>query len=630
MGFIRSFHRQMSRQMKQREKAAKKRSRKMLLEPLEPRILLSADLSYTAAAGAAMDITLRLQEVEGLGTLQLIDNNNNQLVLQSRAFVDTSGVEITGADQDDKFTVDFSTPFSVPNGILFSDDFSGDNDTLKITGKSNVWNITGENRGNVDSAGIVDFLGVENLTGGSDADTFVLAADGSLDGTIDGGDGTDTLEGADTNNTWEITALDAGALNEQIYENIENLIGGDAQDIFIIGNGAGVTGLIDGGGGINTLDYSAYTTDINVDLEAGTASGTGGVSNIQNVTGGAGGDTLTGDGESNVLAGGAGDDILTGGLGADIIDGGEGTDTVTESRDADFTLTDTALTVGSEGTDDLFGIEQANFTGGASANIFNASAFTGLATLIGEEGDDTFYAGLVNATFQGGGGSDTLIGDDKSNDWDIIGVDSGLLNGSIFEGIENLIGGAMADSFVLAAGALAAGLVDGREGEDTFVGPDGEVTWNITGEDTGEVAGVFFAGFENLTGSADNLDTFIFSPGGTISGVVEGGPGGFDVVAIEGGTYNTVTYDYTGPTSGSISLDGSVINYGGMEPIYDASDAAYKTFNFSTYNPFSSGADTVTISDYIGGNSAYTTEYSQIAPVSGETVIFLHKLAQTS
>jgi len=230
MGFVRSFRRQMSRQMKQSEIAAKKRSRKMLLEPLEPRILLSSDpLSYTAA-GAAMDITLRLQEVEGLGTLQLIDNNNNQSVLQSRALVDTSGVEITGADQDDKFTVDFSTPFSVPNGILFSDAFSGDNDRLKVTGKSNVWNITGNNRGNVDVAGIVDFLGIENLTGGSDADTFVLTADGKLNGTIDGGEGADSLEGADTNNTWEITALDAGALNEQIYKNIENLIGGDAQD----------------------------------------------------------------------------------------------------------------------------------------------------------------------------------------------------------------------------------------------------------------------------------------------------------------------------------------------------------------------------------------------------------------
>ena len=633
MGFVRSFRRQMNRRMKQRDIAAKKRSRKMLLEPLEPRILLSSDpLSYTAA-GAAMDITLRLQEVEGSDTLQLIDNNNNQSVLQSKLLAETVDVVITGGEYSDKLTIDFSIPFTVSNGILFSDAFSGDNDTLKLTGKSNVWNVTGNNRGNVDDAGLVDFLGVENLTGGSDADTFVLTADGSLDGTIDGGEGTDSLEGADTNNTWDITALDAGALNEQIYENIENLIGGDAQDIFVLGDGAGVTGLIDGGGGVNTLDYSAYTTDINVDLEACTASGIGAVSNIQNVTGGAGSDNLTGDGESNVLAGGPGNDILTGGLGADIIDGGEGTDTITESSDADFTLIDTDLTIGSEGTDDLFGIEQANLTGGTSANIFNASAFTGLATLIGEEGDDTFYAGLVNATFQGGGGSDTLVGDDKFNDWDITGVDSGLLNGSIFEGIENLIGGAVADSFVLATGALATGLIDGRQGndrlvggnttniwkiagakagklneksftdienfeggtgEDTLIGPDADTTWYVTGANAGNVAGFEFSGMENLEGAADNEDTFVIKPTGSISGNVEGGSGGFDSLIIDGGAYSMVTYNVIDSDTGIIERDSDQLTFSGLEPATDTSTGP-KTVNATT------GVDSITITGSGGG-----------------------------
>ena len=48
MGFVRSFRRQMSRQMKQSEIAAKKRSRKVLFESLEPRLLLSADLDPVA------------------------------------------------------------------------------------------------------------------------------------------------------------------------------------------------------------------------------------------------------------------------------------------------------------------------------------------------------------------------------------------------------------------------------------------------------------------------------------------------------------------------------------------------------------------------------------------------------
>ena len=58
MGFIRSFRRQMNRQMKQREIAAEKRSRKVRFEPLEPRLLLSADLDtfgVTAALSAGLD-----------------------------------------------------------------------------------------------------------------------------------------------------------------------------------------------------------------------------------------------------------------------------------------------------------------------------------------------------------------------------------------------------------------------------------------------------------------------------------------------------------------------------------------------------------------------------------------------
>ena len=42
------------------------RSRKVRFEPLEPRLLLSADLSFTAAI--ASDITLRTQEVDGVRT----------------------------------------------------------------------------------------------------------------------------------------------------------------------------------------------------------------------------------------------------------------------------------------------------------------------------------------------------------------------------------------------------------------------------------------------------------------------------------------------------------------------------------------------------------------------------------
>ena len=71
MGFARSFRRQMKRR---KEMTAKKR-RKVMLEPLEPRILLSSEtLSFSAASAAAADFTLQPQELDSAETLHLIND----------------------------------------------------------------------------------------------------------------------------------------------------------------------------------------------------------------------------------------------------------------------------------------------------------------------------------------------------------------------------------------------------------------------------------------------------------------------------------------------------------------------------------------------------------------------------
>jgi hypothetical protein len=57
----------------QRNRLLARKPPKVHLEPLEPRILLSADLSYTMT-GAVKDLTLTLDKVEGVDTLQLINN----------------------------------------------------------------------------------------------------------------------------------------------------------------------------------------------------------------------------------------------------------------------------------------------------------------------------------------------------------------------------------------------------------------------------------------------------------------------------------------------------------------------------------------------------------------------------
>ncbi|RPJ18857.1 MAG: LEPR-XLL domain-containing protein, partial [Desulfobacteraceae bacterium] len=161
------------------EEVFKKKRRKALLEPLEPRLLLSADLKFTMT-GDATDLTLRLRDVSGTDTLELV-NNDDVSILQSQALADTSAVIIEGSDQSDEFTVDFTTPFSLP--VSFTDVSATDSDTLKVTGGARAWTINGKNSGKVAE---VNFAGIENLAGGLGADTFIFSRVGTTVGEITG------------------------------------------------------------------------------------------------------------------------------------------------------------------------------------------------------------------------------------------------------------------------------------------------------------------------------------------------------------------------------------------------------------------------------------------------------------
>jgi hypothetical protein len=99
-----------------------------------------------------------------------------------------------------------------------------------------------------------------------------------------------------------------------------NGLGGN--DTFVVeGVAAGSAVALNGSSGSkNTLDYSAYTGDIKVNLNRGTATALAGISGIQNVIGSIGNDLLVGDANANVLIGGTGRNVIIGGAGADTLD----------------------------------------------------------------------------------------------------------------------------------------------------------------------------------------------------------------------------------------------------------------------------------------------------------------------
>ncbi len=163
---------------------------------------------------------------------------------------------------------------------------------------------------------------------------------------LDGGLGQDTLsgEGADDR-------LFGGAGDD-------GLAGGDGNDMLSGGegsdrlNGGAGNDLLDGGSGNNdTADYADAGAGVTVDLrlvgaQDTLAAGIDTLQGVENATGSAFDDLLTGDGGSNILignagqdrlfggggadqlVGGLGDDLLSGGAGGDIVDGGEGSDTL--------------------------------------------------------------------------------------------------------------------------------------------------------------------------------------------------------------------------------------------------------------------------------------------------------------
>lgn len=137
-------------------------------------------------------------------------------------------------------------------------------------------------------------------------------------------------------------------------------------------------------GGTDTVDASAQTAAVTIDLAEGAFSsiGTNGSSGaavgnvsiaygvtIENAIGGAGNDILMGNGAANVLTGGTGNDQLTAGGGDDTLYGGTGSDiAVYGGTRADYTISFNGSNItiaynsaGGDGTDTLFDVEYAQF-----------------------------------------------------------------------------------------------------------------------------------------------------------------------------------------------------------------------------------------------------------------------------
>jgi hypothetical protein len=167
----------------------------------------------------------------------------------------------------------------------------------------------------------------------------------SIPVTFTGGTGTNTLVGPNVWNNWTITAANAGKIGNVTFTKVANLVGGTNVDVFKFMASGSLSGNLDGGGAPvhqgDWLDYSSLTTAVTVNLQTGSATGVAGaVTNIQDVHGGNGGSTLTGNAQGNILIGGAGADTITGGSGLSLLIGDKGADNIIGGSGGDILIGD--------------------------------------------------------------------------------------------------------------------------------------------------------------------------------------------------------------------------------------------------------------------------------------------------
>ena len=278
--------------------------------------------------------------------------------------------------------------------------------------------------------------------------------------------------------------LNGGAGPDQLY-------GFDGNDLLLGSAGAD---RLDGGAGVDTADYSDYGFGLTINLRTGTASDGDTLVSIENIIGGAAGDTITGDDGANRLAGGPGDDVIVTGKGGDVIDGGAGTDTVSYIDSNGTVLVNLTLQLGFDNyadSDTYISVE--NVVGSNFDDILIGDE--GTNRLSGGQGNDLLVGARGADILDGGTGTDTVEYSDSNGTVFVnLTLGQGFNNsaeGDTYIGIENVTGSNFSDYLI---GSNAANQLDGAGGDDVLIG-------SLGGDTLIGGAGIDFASYEDNQGA---------------------------------------------------------------------------------------------------------------------------------
>lgn len=370
--------------------------------------------------------------------------------------------------------------------------------------------------------------------------TSGIVADLSAGTVIDGFGKTDTL-----------TAIEAVRGTASV-----DTITGNIKDNII--RGMGGADILDGGAGVDTVDYSkeesSSSSGVTVDLGAGTATDLSGatdtLSNFENVTGSAYNDVITDGSGNNLLTGLDGDDTY--------IWSGAGTDTIVDSAGNDRLALTTldqnlslyagldangnvvltynsshTLTIDASGT-----IETVQDTDGSLFTVYHNSN----PTLTGSSGKDLLIGLNSGQTLMGGTGEDLLFGGVKG---DVLYAGT-VANDASDSSADYLYGGADND---LLYGNIGDNELEGGAGNDSLMGGDGSDRYIFRGTSIG---------FDTIIDSGGSNDVLDFTDYDGVPYWIDLDAGGTLTVQFDSDSTNGVSIanaDSTGAVETVLSTD---------------------------------------------------------------------------
>lgn len=413
----------------------------------------------------------------------------------------------------------------------------------------------------------------------------------------------------------------------------DTIVGTEDDDTFIASAGNDV---IDGLGGDDTYDASHTTDQVVVNLGAnpfnflvpGTGFATGseigvdGLTNIQNVRGGAGDDILAGSSEDNTFFASAGNDV---------IDGIGGTNTY-----------DASHTTG--------GVDIDLVAGTASGGEIGSDTLANIQVVIGGSGDDSFTVGAVDTQVEGGDGTDTVIFAGSFGDYDLgdlasDGTITDTGSGAVYtlSGVEQLsFDGGAVTAFLLQDGDSVQAAIDAASDGDILILAPGTYTGDLTidkpitiigpnvdlaGDDAGRGAEAVIVGRLNVTADGDGAVLDGLRMEGTTSGwsgVNLQVQAGADDVSI----VNSVVVAFSAAggfaDSGYVSLNGGDVTFSDNLLFADSSfvDPATDSRSANAVKVQVTGTATITgntISDAAGGGVGVVPT-GATAVITGNTI----------